>query len=249
MRRHSRKGAHKYLFPAYLGNFYNAALFATRGRNKRGDITVRKRICFWIIVYFLSFSVPFTIVTAEEQAFRDELETHRSGPEVSYKKYRQDLEKILNPRVWDADLRWVLFPIAAVALGAMVIFFLRQIRMNLVSEAHDEVTEAALARVETEKAALAHAETAEAASDFRSALRYLYLSAILHLQERGVLPYDKSLTNREYLHQAQQNDVDLHAALGPAIAVFDEVWYGYKSCDAETVANYRSLLQKVYARN
>ena len=209
---------------------------------------MREHIYFLVIVCFLSFSIPFTIAAAEEQAFRDELETHRSGAEVSYKRYRQDLEKILNPRIWDADLRWVLFPLAAAALGAMIIFFARQIRMNLISEADDDVTETELARVGTERAALAHAETAEAASDFRGALRYLYLSAILHLQERGVLPYDKSLTNREYLHQAQ-NDVDLHAALGPAITVFDAVWYGYKPCDAETVANYRTLLQKVYARN
>ena len=209
---------------------------------------MKERICFWIIVCFLSFSVPLTITAAEEQAFREELEAHRSGAGVSYKKYREDLEKILNPRVWDTDLRYILFPLGAAALGAMVIFFVRQIRMNLVSEARDEVTETALERLETEKAALAHAETAEAASDFRGALRYLYLSAILHLQERGVLPYDKSLTNREYLHQAQ-DDSDLHAALGPAITVFDEVWYGYKPCDAETVANYRNLLQSVYARN
>ena len=209
---------------------------------------MKERICFWVIVCFFSFSVPFTITAAEEQAFREELEADRSGAEVSYKRYRQDLDKILNPRVWDADLRFVLFPLAAAALGAVVIFFVRQIRMNLISEADDEVTETALERVETEKAALAYAETAEAASDFRGALRYLYLSAILHLQERGVLPYDKSLTNREYLDQAQ-NDSDLHAALGPAITVFDEVWYGYKPCDAETVANYRSLLQSVYARN
>ena len=209
---------------------------------------MRERICFWIIVYFLSFSILFTVRAAEEQAFRDELEAQRSGAEVSYEKYRQDLEKILNPRVWDADLRWVLFPLAAAVLGFMIVFFVRQIRMNLISEARDEASETELARVETERAALAHAETAEAASDFRTALRYLYLSAILHLQERGVLPYDKSLTNREYLFQAQ-NDVDLHAALGPAITVFDEVWYGYKPCDAETIANYRNLLQKVYARN
>ena len=209
---------------------------------------MRERIYFSVIIYLLSFSIPFTGAAAEEQAFREELEARREGAEVSYKVYRQDLERILNPRVWDADLRWFLFPLAAAALGAVVVFFVRQIRMNLVSEADDEVIETALERVETEKAALAHAETAEAASDFRGALRYLYLSAILHLQERGVLPYDKSLTNREYLHEAQ-NDVDLYAALGPAITVFDEVWYGYKPCDAETVANYRNLLQKVYARN
>lgn len=210
-------------------------------------MSVKISIGICMIMSFMSLSV-LLVLAAEEQAFREELETHRSGTEVSYEKYRDELEKILNPRKWDADLRFVLFPLAAFALGVVIIFFIRQIRMNLISEAHDEVAETELEQVETERAALARAETAEAASDFRGALRFLYLSAILHLQERGVLPYDKSLTNREYLHQAQA-DIDLHTALGPAVTVFDEVWYGYKPCDAETVASYRDLLQKVYARH
>ena len=210
-------------------------------------MSLKLSIGICMIVCFMSLPVHLALA-AEEQKFREELETHRSRTEVSYEKYRDDLDKILNPRRWDADLRFVLFPLGAIALGAVIIFFIRQIRMNLISEAHDEVAETELEQVETERAALARAETAEAASDFRGALRFLYLSAILHLQERGVLPYDKSLTNREYLHQARV-DIDLHTALGPAITVFDEVWYGYKPCDAETIANYRSLLQKVYARN
>lgn len=200
-----------------------------------------------MIMSLMSLCV-LSALAAEEQTFREELETHRSRTEVSYEQYRDELEKILNPRRWDADLRFVLFPLGAIALGVVIIFFIRQIRMNLISEAHDEAAETELEQVETERAALARAETAEAASDFRGALRFLYLSAILHLQERGVLTYDKSLTNREYLHQAQA-DIDLHTALGPAITVFDEVWYGHKPCDAETVASYRDLLQKVYARH
>ena len=184
----------------------------------------------------------------EEQAFREELEA-RAEMDVSYEEYREALAKILEPRGrWDGDLRYVLFPLGAIALGIVVAFFVRQIRMNLIIEARDDVSGTAQERVETERAALAHAETAEASNDFRGALRFLYLSAILHLQERGVLPYDKSLTNREYLHQAQE-DIDLQATLGPAVTVFDEVWYGHKPCDAETVADYRNLLQEVYTRN
>ena len=201
-----------------------------------------------IIMSLMSLSVLSAFAESEEQAFREELAAHPSGAEVSYEKYEDELEKILNPRKWDADLRYVLFPLGAIALAVVVIFFVRQIRMNLISEARDELEETDLGAVETERAALARADSAAAASDFRSALRYLYLSAILHLQERDVLPADKSLTNREYLHQTRA-DVDLHALLGPAITVFDEVWYGYKPCDAETVANYRDLLQKVYARD
>ena len=209
---------------------------------------MKEKTCLWVILCFVSLFALLTISVAEEQALREELETHHSRTEVSYEKYRDDLEKILNPRIWDANLRYVLFPLCAIAFGAVIIFFVRQIRMNLISEAHDEVTETALEQVETERAALARAETAEAESDFRGALRFLYLSAIFHLQGRGLLPYDKSLTNREYLHQAQA-DIDLHTALGPAITIFDEVWYGHKPCDAETVSSYRNLLKNVYARH
>ena len=208
---------------------------------------MEKRICFCIIVCFVGFFAIFAMAV-EEQVFREELEARRSGMEVSYEEYRAYLEKLIDGKRWDANLKYILFPLAAIALGAVVIFFIRQIRLNLIGEAEKEVTETELERVETERAALARAETAEAASDFRGALRFLYLSAILHLQERGVLPYDKSLTNREYLHQAQA-DTELHTALGPAITVFDEVWYGHKPCNAETVAGYRDLLQKVYAKH
>ncbi|MCY3722623.1 MAG: hypothetical protein OXG97_10415 [Candidatus Poribacteria bacterium] len=41
-------------------------------------------------------------------------------------------------------------------------------------------------------------------------------------------------------------DADLRYVLFPF--GFDEVWYGHKPCDAETLADYRNLLQKVYAR-
>jgi hypothetical protein len=185
---------------------------------------------------------------AEEQTFRDELERHRSESELSYEKYQKELAKLLEPKPGRTfDLKYVLFPLSAIALGIVVVFFIRQIQMNLIREVHDNAeTEIASEQVETEKAALARAETAVESNDFRGALRYLYLSAILHLQERGILPYDKSLTNREYLHQSQV-DIDLQTKLGPAIAVFDEVWYGHKPCDAETVASYQDLLQKIHS--
>lgn len=210
----------------------------------------KTRICICVIVYCISFMMFFA-VAAEEQEFRAELERSESEARVSYEKYQKELAKLFEPKPqWDFNLEFVLFPLAAIALGFVVIFFIKQIRMNLIREVHDnaeEVSEIASERVETEKAALARAETAVEANDFRGALRYLYLSAILHLQEQNILPYDKSLTNREYLRQSQV-DTNLQTTLGPAITVFDEVWYGQKPCDAETVASYRDLLQKVYSR-
>lgn len=214
---------------------------------QKNRMKMRKSICFCVIVYFASLVMLFAMA-AEEQEFRNELEAQSSESGVSYEKYQRDLAKLLEPPPkWEVNLKYIFLTLGAIALGVVAIFFIKQIRQNLITEAHTEESETAPEHVETEKAALARAETAVESNDFRGALRYLYLSAILHLQERGILPYDKSLTNREYLHQSQV-DTDLQTTLGPAISVFDEVWYGHKPCDAETVASYRELLQKVYGK-
>lgn len=199
-----------------------------------------------VVVCLITFS-PLFAMTEEENIFREELDTHGTEMEVSYRKYREALLKLLEPRGrWDVGLRYVLFPLGTIALAIVIVFFIRQIRVNLIAEVSYVIPDTPLERVETEKAALTRAETAEASNDFRNALRFLYLSVILHLQERGALPYDRSLTNREYLRQ-EQVGIDLQATLRPVITLFDEVWYGHKPCDANTVASYRELLQKVYA--
>ena len=206
---------------------------------------------FWAILIFTSLlAVPF-VLADEEQRFREELASDRGRMDVSFEKYQTRLAKLLrhnNDADWNVEFRKVLLVLGIIALVAAAVFFGRKIRSNLIVEAQDEAPEHSLVTVATEKVALAHAETAEAASDFRHALRFLYLSAILHLQERGRLTHDKSLTNWEYLH-ALQSDVALQRALLPAIQVFDEVWYGYQPCDAETVANYRELLKDIYRTN
>ncbi len=195
------------------------------------------------------FCLTVLLATAsDEQQFRDELERKNTEASISYEKFQTELDKLLNPKpIQKFKIKYVLFPLGIIAIGIVLIFFIKQIRMNLIRDVGDMETEIIEDDVRTEKAALAHAETAEASNDFRGALRYLYLSAVLHLQERGILPYDKSMTNREYLHQSQV-DINLQKTLGPAVTVFDEVWYGHKPCDAETVANYRDLLQKVYVK-
>ena len=210
-------------------------------------MTLRYNISLFII---LSFTCQFLLLSyaSEEQLFRDEIERNRTEPSISYDKYQTELEKLLKRKpIQKFELKYVLFPLGIIAIGIVLIFFIKQIRMNLISEVRENEVDIVEDIVSTEKAALAHANTAEASNDFRGALRYLYLSAVLHLQENGILPDDKSLTNREYLHQSQV-DTTLQEALGPAVTVFDEVWYGHKPCDAETVANYRDLLQKVYTK-
>ena len=203
------------------------------------------RITFCFVVFIVSL-ITLLVYASEEDIFRDELHSDTEVPDVSLEEYQRDLAKLLQPhRTWDLDLKYIIFPLAAIALTVIVIFFIKQIQLNIIRNVDADESEIIVDEVQTEKAALSRADAAIESNDFRGAIRYLYLSAVFHLQENGILPYDRSMTNREYLQKTEIDDT-LQTALAPAITVFDEVWYGYKPCDEDTVSSYRELIKEVY---
>ncbi len=217
---------------------------------------MRNRIPICVILFLATASVLFAAET-EMQQFREEIEANHANMDASFKEYEDILSKLfsLHDRrtgtllsligIGAAD---VLLWLGCLILIGLILFFIQQIRRNLVTEVGDRVTESEMDNVTTAQGALTQSEVAATSHNFRDALRFLYLSAILHLQERGILTYDKSLTNLEYLHTLQAHS-ELQEALRPVIQVFDDVWYGYKPCNADTIASYRELLQKVYRTN
>ncbi len=78
--------------------------------------------------------------------------------------------------------------------------------------------------------------------DYRSAIRYLYLSSLLLLDERGLLHYDSTLTNREHLRQIHERK-QLHDLLRGIVNVFEDVWYGYAPVDEKF---YQQYLQHIH---
>ena len=209
---------------------------------------VRFQYTSQVIIIFLSLHL-YMPVASQENTLREEFKYTQSNHRVSYDKYQKELKKILEPAPGIFfNIDHIILPIAIIAIGIVVLYFVRQIRLNYIFEARNEDTDPHDDNVETEKSALARAETAVEANDFRGALRFLYISAVLHLQERGILPYDKSITNREYL-RLSHTDLELQKMLEPVITIFDEVWYGYKHCDEHTVESFRDTLKEVYARS
>lgn len=89
----------------------------------------------------------------------------------------------------------------------------------------------------TSDTAFQKAQALSSAGDNRTAVRYLYLSSLLVLDERGLLRYDRTKTNREYLRSIS-NQPDLVAPLRDVIDTFDRVWYGFKNLDDETFQGY-----------
>ena len=203
---------------------------------------------------------------AEVHAFQEELNAIADGADLSFEQYERTLSKLLKRQSRFSLQRWlsqffastshgnvgalgilnaILLAIVMLALIAVVLFFLWKIRDTLIVGVEDVPSQPSEDSPITEREALDQAEAFEIHRNFREALRSLYLAALLHLQGCGLLPYDKSLTNREHLRElkAQPN---LQNALRPVIHIFDDVWYGHRLCSADTVTEYRGLLQKVY---
>ncbi|NWG05716.1 MAG: DUF4129 domain-containing protein [Chloroflexi bacterium] len=132
--------------------------------------------------------------------------------------------------------------LAAVLLFLLSLYFItRNLSRSLVREAELAAENGDEDAVLTSKGAMQRAQTLSGQGDYRNAVRYLYLSSLLILDEHGVLRYDRSRTNREYLRSVSSKP-ELAKPLGDVIDVFDRVWYGFEAVDDEA---YRSYVKHV----
>lgn len=149
------------------------------------------------------------------------------------------------PTPWGrlSPLGWMFLIVGLLLVLGLVIYAVRGVRRALVRDA--QVREEAAADDEAINAGVAIDRAGEAAraGDYRSAARYLYLSSLLWLDERKLLRYERSLTNREVLEQSRDRPA-LHQRLTPIVATFERVWYGKRPLDE---AGYRQYEQQVRA--
>jgi hypothetical protein len=132
--------------------------------------------------------------------------------------------------------------IAAVIIFIISLYFItRNLSRSLVREAQLAAENGDDEALLTSSGAMQRAQTLSGQGDYRNAVRYLYLSSLLVLDERGLLRYDRSRTNREYLRSISSKP-ELSNPLRDVIDVFDRVWYGFDSVDDEA---YRSYVKHV----
>src|SRR5438105_3325024 len=93
-------------------------------------------------------------------------------------------------------------------------------------------------------AGTASAQQLAGMGDYRTAMRQLYLSTLLWLDEHAYLRYDRSLTNREYL-RALAKAPALRDALQPVVEAFDRVWYGFAPISAPEFERYRNQVDAI----
>jgi hypothetical protein len=138
--------------------------------------------------------------------------------------------------------------IAAVVVFLISLYFISQnLSRNIVRDsqlaAENEDADALL----TSGGAMQRAQSLSSQGDYRNAVRYLYLSSLLVLDERGLLRYDRSRTNREYLRSISSKP-ELSKPLGDVIDVFDRVWYGFESVDENDFQSYVKHVDELRGR-
>jgi Domain of unknown function (DUF4129) len=79
------------------------------------------------------------------------------------------------------------------------------------------------------------------------AIRLALLALIARLEKQGLLRYDTTRTNREYLRELRQR-ADLAACFGQLSRIYDRVWYGRASAGAAEAEQAISLCGSVINR-
>lgn len=142
-------------------------------------------------------------------------------------------------------LAWLIGIVGLALLLGVLGYTARGLRRGLIDDARvDHAAEAHL----TAKTASEQAGELARGGDYRTAVRYMYLSALLWLDERNVLSYDRALTNREYLDRVRENPA-LRARMAPIVDTFDRVWYGHLPIDAASFAAYQEQIEALRSQS
>ncbi len=186
--------------------------------------------------------------TLNEVLARPEFQATPSEPNLFERLRRQVLSVINEWLVWllPQDVAWsggnwlftILLPaVLGVILLLVIVLGIRRLATDLVNTTAVDSNGWQTGESLTAATAYEQAQSTSSAGDYRTAVRYLYLSTLLALDERDILRYDRAATNREYLRRVVDQP-DLHTLLRDVVDVFDRVWYGFQPISRETYDTY-----------
>ncbi|MFW6042431.1 MAG: DUF4129 domain-containing protein [Chloroflexota bacterium] len=197
-----------------------------------------------------------TIADARATQAVAELEEILRDPQFQWAEEEPSLQQLL----WDYLLRLLrrILPdslegsplLGRVITGAGLLFLLAVLLyaartfLQSFSPAATGTPEGPAADGHNSQTALQQAQDLSRSGDYRSAVRYLYLSTLLLLDERGVLRYDRTRTNGEYLESVAQRP-ELATTLKNVVDIFDRVWYGYQTLDSNAYTWYEDQVKKL----
>lgn len=133
---------------------------------------------------------------------------------------------------------------AGVILVAVLFFAFRHLALDFSADAALPLETNDAEENLTAQAALSRAQTLSKQQDYRAAVRYLYLSTLLILEEKGLFRYNRTRTNREYI-QSLSDKPEMSQVLGDVVNVFDRVWYGYEPIDDGEYSSYQEQVERL----
>ena len=140
---------------------------------------------------------------------------------------------------------WSITSTLAVTLLVLILAYIfRGLFADLITDARLNGDGDSGDEILTADTAFQRAQSLSRGGEYRSAVRYLYLSSLLLLDERGLLRYDRTRTNREYLRTVSDQP-ELSEPLSEVIDVFDNVWYGYHELDEERFKHYSDRVEEL----
>lgn len=140
--------------------------------------------------------------------------------------------------------RWLLPGLGIMVVAVALAYLFYTIRRSIALEAALDLNHGDGEAEISAGAAFQKALDLSQAGDQRTAVRYLFLSALLLLEERGILHYDRTRTNRETL-RSLSGVPELAAQLGEMVEVFDRVWYGYQPLDEPAFNEYVHRVESI----
>lgn len=187
------------------------------------------------------------LVILQEILDRPEFQWQEQQPSLLERLWQQILPHLLNLLPDSVAGRRILIPILAglglLATVATFLFAARKFRQDLAPSVEGQDGLPGDTTRDSQHA-LRQAQILSRQGDYRMALRYLYLSTLLLLNDRGLIQYDRTRTNREYLQNVAHNP-QLRATLQEIVEIFDRTWYGLSAPDAKTYDHFEDLVHKL----
>jgi len=133
---------------------------------------------------------------------------------------------------------WAVIGVGGLLLLLLLSYWLRRLLSGLLSGRGPDDPLAVAGGLPVSAAQARQQATEQADSgNYREAVRRLYLAALLHLAERELFRFDRSLTNREVLGRVDAS-APARAHLEPVVETFDRVWYGEQEPDEMAFHSY-----------
>jgi hypothetical protein len=139
---------------------------------------------------------------------------------------------------------WGAIVAGAVAIIWLLSYWLRGLVLGMVADADARRTQVADDLPQTPGEARRRADTLAQSGNYREAVRNLYLSALLTLEQHGLVTTDRSLTNREVLARVPA-DHPIRPHFKPVVETFDDVWYGVHEPDQGTFGTYSRAIDEL----